>query len=379
MKVEVAEMSAGAPSSSTAGQRSGGEDAGVKTPVVILGSAGYVGGELLRLLAGHPKLELAAAVSSSQAGQPIAATFPHLAGVLGEAKFASGESWRQGLGGRKRWALVSAAPHGQSASAIAEALGEAEGHGEEIAVVDTSADLRYSTANDWAEVYGHAHPAPSLTESFVCAVPEHWRREAPRRVAHPGCFTTAALLAMVPILALDLTEADFQITAITGSTGSGRAPSEKTHHPARRSNVVAYQALTHRHAPEMRALARAASGVEPQIAFVPLSGPQARGIYLSLHARLKSKATATALVEAIARYYAGSPFVGVSAEPPALTEVIATNRARLGVAVAGNALSVTVAIDNLVKGAAGGAVQWLNRMLGHDDATGLELAGPGWF
>jgi N-acetyl-gamma-glutamyl-phosphate reductase common form len=353
--------------------------AAVKTPVVILGSAGYVGGELLRILAGHPRFEVTAAVSSSQAGQPIAATFPHLAGVLDDATFASADGWRDALGGRERWALLSAAPHGQSAITIAEALRVAGALGEEVAVVDTSADLRFPNAADWAEVYGHAHPVPSLTESFLCAVPEHWRREAPRRVAHPGCFTTAALLALVPLLALELIEPEVAITAITGSTGSGRAPSEKTHHPARRSNVVAYQALSHRHAPEMRALALAASGVEPSIAFVPLSGPQARGIYLTLHARLRRAVATTDLVERLARFYAASPFVDVTAEPPALTEVVGTNRGRLGVAASGTALAVTVAIDNLVKGAAGGAVQWLNRMHGFDETDGLALAGLGWF
>lgn len=348
-------------------------------PVVVLGSAGYVGGELLRILAGHDGFRVAAAVSSSAAGQPIAATFPHLAGVLGESAFANAEEWRNLVAGEERWALLSAAPHGQSATAIANALAIAEQNGAEITVVDTSADLRFPKAADWADIYGHAHPFPSLTEAFVCAVPEHWQREAPRRVAHPGCFTTAALLALVPLLERNITAHEFAITAITGSTGSGRAPSEKTHHPARRSNVAAYQPLAHRHAPEMESIAERMTGVAPQIAFVPVSGPQARGIYLSLHATLAVLRTANEIASDLADYYAASPFVTVSAEPPALTEVVGTNRARIGVGTSGAALSVTVAIDNLVKGAAGGAVQWLNRMHGYDERTGLLLPGLGWF
>jgi len=221
----------------------------VTTPVVVLGAAGYVGGELLRLLAGHPELELSAAVSTSQAGQPIADTFPHLAAAFDGATFVSADGWRSSLRGAKRWALLSAAPHGESAKRIAEALEEAAANGEQVAVVDTSADLRFSSAADWCAIYGHAHPAPGLTRSFVCAVPEQWRAATPRWVAHPGCFTTAALLAVVPLLELGLAEPRFAITAITGSTGSGRAPSEKTHHPARRSNVAAYSPLAHRHAP----------------------------------------------------------------------------------------------------------------------------------
>jgi N-acetyl-gamma-glutamyl-phosphate reductase len=368
---------AGAPAISVAATAE--RKSAAKVPVAILGAAGYVGGELLRLLAGHPRFEIAAAISSSQRGQRMAETFPHLAGILGEARFAHADDWAAPATDHARWALVSAAPHGRSAPAIAAALERAERDGSDVSVVDTSADFRYTSASDWAEVYGHAHPAPSLTESFVCAVPEHWRREAPRLVAHPGCFTTAALLAMVPLLELGLAEPDFAITAITGSTGSGRTPSEKTHHPARRSNVAAYQPLAHRHAPEMRVLARAARGVEPRIAFVPVSGPQARGIYLSLHGRAKDGVSTPALLADLRSFYAGSRFVSVGAEPPSLTEVVGTNRARLGVAVDAGAISLTVAIDNLVKGAAGGAVQWLNRMHGFDDASGLELAGLGWF
>lgn len=349
------------------------------TPVVVLGSAGYVGGELLRLLAGHPGFEVVAAVSTSQAGQRIAETFPHLAGALGEASFASAHSFRPRLDGAKRWALLSAAPHGSSATAVAEALERANELGEEVAVVDTSADFRYSNAADYATVYGHAHPVPTLSGAFVSALPEHWLQATPKLVGHPGCFTTAALLAMVPLLRLGLAEPSFAITAITGSTGSGRAPSEKTHHPARRSNIAAYQPLAHRHAPEMRALAFAASGVEPAIAFVPVSGPQARGIYLSLHGHLAAPRKAEDLVRELTDFYCAAPFVSVTAEPPSLTEVVGTNRAHLGVAVSAGALSVTVAIDNLVKGAAGGAVQWLNRMHDLDEKAGLDLPGLGWF
>ena len=351
----------------------------MSTPVVVLGASGYVGGELLRLLSGHPGFDIVAAVSASQAGRPIGENFPHLAGAFGAATFAGTDDWRERLDGAKRWALVSAAPHGSSAASITEAMAAATEPGEEVLVVDTSADFRYANPGDYAEVYGHPHPAPSLSGLFVSAVPEHWTKAAPRLVAHPGCFTTAALLAVVPLLARGLADPAFAITAITGSTGSGRAPSEKTHHPARRSNVAAYQALRHRHAPEMRGLALAATGVLPEIEFVPVSGPHARGIYLSLHGRLGVARAAEEIAAALADFYAASPFVTVGVTPPALTDVVGTNRARIGVAVSGSALSVTVAIDNLVKGAAGGAVQWLNRMSGCDESAGLETPGLGWF
>ena len=128
----------------------------------------------------------------------------------------------------------------------------------------------------------------------------------------------------------------------------------------------------------MRALAVEAAGVRPEVDFVPVSGPQARGIYAAIQGRLARPAEAAGIAAALAGFYAASPFVTVSEAPPALTEVVGTNRARLGVAVAGSALAVTVAIDNLIKGAAGGALQFLNRYFGYDEAEGLRQAGLGW-
>ena len=351
-----------------------------RVPVAILGGSGYVAGEVLRLLALHPGFEIAAVVSESRAGEPVAAAFPHLAAALPALRFVSPAALAALAAAGTPAALVSAAPHGASAAAVAAALAAAEASGTELAVVDLSADFRFADAAEYARVYGHPHPAPGLLASFRRALPEHAPGERAQRVAHPGCFPTAVLLAVVPLLALDLAEPRFAVTAVTGSTGSGRALAEKTHHPERRSNLAAYAPLAHRHAPEMRALAgEAAGGARPEIDFVPISGPQARGIYATVQGRLARPATAAEIAAALAGFYAGAPFVAVSEAPPALTEVVGTNYARLGVAVAEGAFAVTVAIDNLVKGAAGGAVQWLNRWFGFDEAEGLRQSGLGWF
>jgi N-acetyl-gamma-glutamyl-phosphate reductase len=360
-------------------------------PVVVLGGSGYVAGEAVRLLAAHPGFELAAVVSESRVGSPVAEAFPHLAGSVDGLAFVAWESLA-GLfagiaAGAKRCALVSAAPHGASAALVARTLALAEASGVALSVVDLSADFRFAAGAEYADVSGHPHPAPELLGRFVRALPEHVARKADAEpglcVAHPGCFTTSVLLAVVPLLARGLAEPRFAITAITGSTGSGRTLSDKTHHPARRSNVAAYSPLAHRHAPEMAALAAAAAGsARPEIAFVPLSGPQARGIYATVQGRLAPRGggvTTAEVVAELADFYAGCPFVAVAATPPALTEVVGTNRARLGVACAAGSLAVTVAIDNLVKGAAGGGVQWLNRIYGYDEAAGLAAAGLGWF
>ncbi len=357
-------------------------------PVVVLGGSGYVAGEVVRLLAAHPGFALAAVVSESRVGGPVEEAFPHLAGTVDGLSFVAFDALAAVFAGvhaagPARCALVSAAPHGASAALVARALVLAGDAGVELAVVDLSADFRFADAAEYAAVYGHPHPAPELLSDFARALPEHTRNAAATRfVAHPGCFTTAVLLAVVPLLAGEWAEPRFAVTAITGSTGSGRGLSDKTHHPARRSNVAAYSPLAHRHAPEMAALAGLAAGVRPEIDFVPLSGPQARGIYATVHGRLtptRRGTSATELAGELASFYDGCPFVAVGGAAPALTEVVGTNRARLGVACAAGSIAVTVAIDNLVKGAAGGGVQWLNRIYGFDEATGLGAASLGWF
>lgn len=352
---------------------------GERIPAAILGGTGYVAGEAIRLLAPHPGFALTMVVSESRAGERIDGVFPHLAGLVGELRFTPPAALADLLTVAPRVALVSAAPHGASATAVAAAIAAAERARGELAVVDLSADFRFADPADYAAVYGHPHATPALLPRFARGLPEQLASPAERWVAHPGCFSTAVLLAVVPLLASGLVEPRFAVAAITGSTGSGRTPNAKTHHPERRSNVVAYQPLAHRHAPEMRAFAAAATGVTPEIDFVPISGPYARGIYATVQTRLAAAgASARELHAALANAYAGSPFVAVGQEPPSLTEVVGTNRARIGVALAGDAVAVTVAIDNLVKGAAGGAVQWLNRLFGRPEDEGLQLPGLGW-
>ncbi|MEO8276456.1 MAG: N-acetyl-gamma-glutamyl-phosphate reductase [Thermoanaerobaculia bacterium] len=351
-----------------------------KIPVVVAGGSGYVAGELLRLLVAHPGFEVVAVLSDGHVGDSIEGTFPHLAGCVGTQRFSALDSLANALHDRPRAALVSAAPHGVSAGLIARALEVADATGTELSVVDLSADFRFADADAYRMVYGHEPAAPGLLPQFLRALPEHSSAGGNLRyVAHPGCFTTAVLLAIVPLLARGLVLPRFAVSAITGSTGSGRGLSEKTHHPARRSNVAAYSPLAHRHAPEMVAFAQEASGVTAEIDFVPLSGPQARGIYAVVHGRLTEKAAPSSLQHALTQAYAGAPFVRVAAEPPALTSVVGTNRAHLGVAAGDHSFAITVAIDNLIKGAAGGGIQWLNRIYGFDETAGLMAGGLGWY
>lgn len=347
-------------------------------PAVVLGGTGYVAGELLRLLAGHPRLDLAAVLSDSQSGGGVESAFPHLAGCYPGLAFSGREDLARLVGEHPTVALLCAAPHGAAAPLLDEALTAAERAGTGLKVVDVSADFRFADGAAYEAVYGHAHSAPGRLAEFQCALPEHLAATPEGHVGHPGCFVTATLLAAVPLLKLGLVEPRLSVVGVTGSTGAGRTPTATTHHPARRSNLFAYSPLKHRHEPEMRALAAAASGVEAEIFFTPQSGPFARGIYATLQARLLREMEAEEVRQALAGFYAGAPFVDVLADPPRLQDVVGTNRARLSVAVSGDHLVVFSAIDNLVKGAAGGAIQWMNRLLGFPETAGLRVPGLGW-
>jgi N-acetyl-gamma-glutamyl-phosphate reductase common form len=347
-------------------------------PVLVLGGSGYVAGELLRLLAGHPSFRVGAILSESQAGAAVEAAFPHLDGSFAGLRFSSREELPAFVAGQPRLAIFSAAPPDASAPLVDEMLTLAESAGARATVVDLSADFRFSDPAVYEAVYRHPHGAPARLAEFLCALPEHADADGVRHVGHPGCFTTAVTLAAVPLVGQGWIEPDIHVSAITGSTGAGRTPTATTHHPERRSNVFGYGPLGHRHQPEMRRLVERAAGAPARIHFAPQSGPHARGIYATLQARLARPAESEELRAALTAFYAGAPFVEVVAEPPRLQDVAGTNRCRISVASADGAVVVFSALDNLVKGAAGGGIQWMNRLWGLDETSGLRIPGLGW-
>ncbi len=349
-----------------------------RIPAVVLGGTGYVAGELLRLIAGHPGLQVAAVLSDSQPGAPVAAAFPHLAAAYPELTFSAIEDIEAILGRTPRSALFSAAPHGVAAGIIDRLLNASAKAGSDVHCVDISADFRYSNAAAYESVYKQAHGAPARIGQFTCAVPEHLQKSPTPHVAHPGCFATAVLLASVPLLTLGLTDTRLFVTGITGSTGSGRKPVEGTHHPLRHGDLYSYGALSHRHVPEIVSCAKMASGIEAEINFVPHSGPFARGIHITVQASLKRPMTSTQACEALALYYKDCPFVRVGAAAPRVKHVAASNFAHLSAAANGTTIAVMAVLDNLNKGAAGGAMQWMNRLLGFEESAGLTAAAPGW-
>lgn len=347
-------------------------------PTIVLGGTGYVAGELLRLLTAHPRFQLAAVMSDSQPGEPVAKAFPHLAAAYADTRFKSQAEVQAIVTSAPECAVLCAAPHGVSAALIDSLLQAASRAGTRPRVVDISADFRFRSAADYEAVYKHAHDAPARLPEFTCAVPEHLRKLETPHVAHPGCFATATLLASVPLLSLGLTPPVLFVAGITGSTGAGRKPVEGTHHPLRNGDLYSYNALAHRHAPEVAACARAATGVEAEFAFVPHSGPFARGIHVTVQAPLKTSVDTSKVLAALREFYAGSPFVRVTDSAPRVKEVATTNYAHLSAVTNGRTVAVMCVVDNLNKGAAGGAVQWMNRMFGLPETTGLTACAPGW-
>lgn len=349
-----------------------------KIPAIVLGGTGYVAGELLRLIAVHPQVELRAVLSDSQPGEPIEKWFPHLAPAYPQLQFSGLEEVTELVASLPQAAILSAAPHGVAAQLIDRLLTAAEARGRTPRVIDISADFRYTSADAYEAVYKHAHGAPQRIAQFTCALPEHLQGVPPAHIAHPGCFSSAILLASVPALKLGLVEPRLFVAGVTGSTGSGRTPSGGTHHPQRHSDFYAYNPLAHRHAPEIAAIARATTQVAAEFSFVPHSGPFARGIHVTVQALAGRSLTSAELLEALREFYRGKPFVRVSEGLPHVKDVAGSNYAVLGGSTDGRTVAITCVVDNLVKGAAGGAMQWLNRLYGFEETTGLSAPAAGW-
>ncbi len=373
-------------------------DSNEQIPVLLFGGTGYVAGEALRLVVHHPRLSLHAAYSTSQAGKPLTEVFAHLRGTsLESLRFAPVKEARGARELRDKGTPVAAlyaTPHGATAELVERLLNAAAelDAAEQLYVVDLSADFRFASAKRYEAVYGEPHPAPKRLADFLRGVPELMPCEIDSKMrcaSQPGCFVTATVLAAAPLLRAGLVEpADVFVSAVTGSSGSGRTPRESTHHPERASNLFAYEPLAHRHEAEMRTLLAAHAGLEeePGVAFVPHSGPFVRGIHATLHMRLREEydgASADQLLAHFEKIYEPETtgrFVRISREMPRLNEVVGTNRCHMGLSVRGRTVVVTSVLDNLVKGAAGGGIQWLNRLLGFEPHAGLrDLSGLGWF
>jgi len=336
--------------------------------VAVVGGSGYVGGELLRLLLPHPAVGDVRAFSESHAGETWGGVHPSLA-HLGGGKFEPPDT-----AGAAAWAdvLFFALPHGRSQ----EVIPEIPPAGPPL-VIDLAADFRIHDQTLYSAYYGE-HKAPSALEGFVYGLAdvEGSRLRGKGRIAVPGCFATAALLAVHPLAAAGLLGETPTVFAVTGSTGSGVKPKRTTHHPVRAHNFFGYSQGGHRHEAEAAEQIRRWSGEEDgAIRILTHSAPIVRGIHATLLARVKEPLPDPGAL--FRKAYEGRPFVTVMDSPPELAAVVGSNHAHL------HALSregdrvvvVDCAEDNLVKGAAGQAVQVMNLALGHEETLGLGFGG----
>ncbi|NND70589.1 MAG: N-acetyl-gamma-glutamyl-phosphate reductase [Rhodothermales bacterium] len=346
-----------------------------KTPAYILGASGFAAGELLRLLHGHPEIEPSRVVSASSPGKPIGELHPHLAAAYPDLLTTSIEECLAGQPPGERVAIFSALPHGFSAATVDDLVSSL--NGTDMYVVDMSADFRFEDQFTFEKIYGLPHPAPGRIPDYVCSIPEHSDHTDPRFVAHPGCFTTSVIIPVVPLIKTGHIK-HVMVSSVTGSTGSGRDPKPTTHHPVRANNLYSYKPLAHRHTREMEILSGRAGGGQLSVSFVPHSGPFARGIHSTIFARNDNNISTGDLLELLNSYYDSSPFIFVTNSPPRLKDVVGTNNCHISAQADDTTIVLFSVIDNLVKGASGGAIQWMNRMLGIPEETGLKHPGLGW-
>lgn len=338
-----------------------------KLKVGIEGGAGFTGGELIRLLLGHPKVEIAQVTSSTYPGRPVFMAHPNLRG-------RTSLSFVQKLDYAKLDCLFIAGGHGDSMRDVPAIIGHA---GKGLRIIDLSADFRLRDPELYPKWYTRKHKAPELLKDFAYGLVELNRGEIAkaRLVANPGCFATATALALGPLAKAGVSGV-VSVTAITGSSGSGASPSLITHHPLRHANLKAYKPFTHQHVPEVeQILERLAGRRALTLSLIPLSGPFARGIYAVCQVDAP-KGWGEEKVAALYRAaYGASRFVRLVEEPPTLGAVVGSNHCDVFVAVQDGRIGVISAIDNLVKGASGQAIQNLNVMMGWDEAEGLAVAG----
>jgi N-acetyl-gamma-glutamyl-phosphate reductase len=344
----------------------------IKAKVGVLGASGYTGAELVRLLLRHPRVEIALLTADRRAGQEMRDVFPQFA-PFGLPKLVSieGLDWA-----RAELDLVFCAlPHGTTQRVIKDLLAKAPA----LKVVDLSADFRLADVAAYAHWYGHAHQASELQGEAVYGLVEVYREriKAARLAANPGCYTTCAQLALIPLLKAKAIDPDaIVIDAKSGTTGAGRAAKEEQLFAEVSEGIHAYGVGHHRHMAELDQEFSLAAGRAVVASFTPHLVPMNRGILSTIYVRGLGDGGAEHLHATLSKWYADEPFVHVLpfGTVPQTRHVRGSNMTFIGVAtdrVAGRAI-ICAALDNLVKGASGQAVQNMNLMLGFPEAMGLE-------
>jgi N-acetyl-gamma-glutamyl-phosphate reductase len=333
--------------------------------VGVVGASGYAGAELLRIAASHPELDVAVATGTSQAGQPVASLYPNLAADYGDSVFAAWDP--QAVDGLDL--VFLALPHGESQQLVGDLDGRVG------SIVDLAADFRLKDPSLYPTWYGGVHTCPERLADFAYGLPELFRPDivVSDFVAAPGCYVTAAALALAPLVRAGLVETSgIVVDAASGVSGAGRPPKPSTTFCTVDEDFSAYGLLTHRHTPEME------QAIGAQLVFTPHLAPMNRGILATCYARpMDSSLTTDDARDVMRAAYAGEPFVVVRDGALSTKATQGSNTAHVSVVVDPRTgwLIAGGALDNLVKGAAGQAVQCANLLLGLPETTGLATAG----
>ena len=334
--------------------------------VAVLGAGGMAGGELLRLLAVHPNVAVIHAYSHTHAGLPVRKIHRGLRHLL-ELDF---ETFSSAGVLEDADVLFSALPHGKSMGVLDELTDSSL-----ACIVDLAADFRLHNREAFEKSFV-PHTCFDLVSKYRYGLPEAFREELRgwRRIANPGCFATAAQLALLPLAVHAELPENPAVYAVTGSSGSGIHPKPGTHHPRRHGNFWAYKLLAHQHEAEIRQTFETVTGSEQAIRLLPHSGPFVRGIHTTAyleHARYENLDACSLYRD----FYRDHPFVTVTGEPPQVAEVAGSNHVHVHVMQSGREVVIALALDNLVKGAAGQAIQNMNLSLGLDETAGLHATG----
>ncbi len=333
----------------------------------IFGGSGYGGSELLRILLFHPNVEIVFVTANEQAGKPVSEIHRNLYGLT-EMVFCQAPQDQAALADLD--CVFLALPHGQAMDVVPKLP-------KSVKAIDLSGDFRLRSREVFEQHYGRTHTAMQSQVEFVYGLTET-NREAIRNarlIANPGCFATSTLLGLAPLVANNVICGRVIVDAKTGSSGSGAKAAANTHHPQRMNSFYAYKPFTHQHVPEIEQELGSVGEWASELVFMTHSLPVSRGIFASIYVETKSDLTEENLHSMYAEFYRDSFFVRLVKGSPDINWVKTTNFCDLGFAVRGRQAVVFSAIDNLVKGAAGQAVQNMNLMFGLDEKTGLMLVG----
>ncbi len=340
-----------------------------KINVGIIGATGYTGAELLRFLLYHPRVNLVFVTSRRYAGMKISDIHRFLKGIT-EKKFIEPdiENLPTDID-----CIFLATPHGTSMTLVPSIVKRFPN----TKIIDLSGDFRLLNPNIYKQYYGKEHKAPELLGSFVYGLTELNREKIKKSkyVANPGCFATGILLAIYPLFKTKIVQRELNVVAVTGSSGSGEAPKEVTHHPVRAKNFKAYKILSHQHLPEIeRFLKDEFLNWDYEIGFIPQSGPFIRGIFTTV-SFYNENLTQETVKNAFSETYKNEPFIKIVDSSPEIASIYGSNYAEISAIYKNNFVVTMSAIDNLVKGASGQAIQNMNLMFGFEENEGLEFPG----